>query len=159
MAIINETKKYLHMLVKILVFILVLCGLKLIESFFEVRRMPEAYLISYLVFSYFILGRLFSERKEKLLILVYILLEAFMGYYIIEKNIKQIILYIVVFIILSVIMIIVYEFFNRDVKKREKNKLLIFLIPCYLIFIKFIFLITYVYLHIDEYNFFALWFL
>ena len=34
MSIINETKKYLHMLVKILVFILILCAFKLVESFF-----------------------------------------------------------------------------------------------------------------------------
>ena len=69
MSIINETKKYLHMLVKILVFILILCAFKLVESFFEVKRMPEMYVISYFVFAYFILARLFSERKEKIMII------------------------------------------------------------------------------------------
>ena len=105
MSIINETKKYLHMLVKILVFILILCAFKLVESFFEVRRMPEVYVVSYLVFAYFILARLFSERKDK------------------------------------------------------KRKFLIFLIPCYFLFIKLIFAMTYIYLHIDEYNIFSLWYL
>ncbi len=158
MSIINETKKYLHMLVKMLVFILILCVFKLIESFFEVRRMPEVYVTSYLVFAYFILGRLFSEKKEKLMIVIYILLDtAVLGYFMkTDKNYGR---YLLFFFILSVIVILIYNYFNKYERIDKKRRFLIFLIPCYLLFIKLIFAITYVYLHIDEYNIFSLWFL
>ena len=86
MSIINETEKYLHMLVKILVFILILCAFKLVESFFEVKRMPEVYVISYLVFDYFILGRLFSEKKEKLMMIIYIFIDTAVLIYLMKKD-------------------------------------------------------------------------
>ena len=159
MSIINETKKYLHMMVKILVFILILCAFKLVESFFEVRRMPEIYLISYLVFAYFILGRLFSEKKEKIMVIIYILLDTAGLYYFMKMGTKYITVYLVFFFILSAIIVLVYYYFNKNEKKDRKRRFLIFLIPCYLLFMKLIFAITYVYLHIDEYNIFSLWFL
>ena len=159
MSIINETKKYLHMLVKILVFILILCAFKLVESFFEVKRMPEMYVASYLVFAYFILGRLFSEKKEKLMMVVYILADTAMVDYFLKKGHGYIIVYLLFFFALSAVMICVYYYFNKNERKNKKRKFLIFLIPCYLFFMKLIFAITYIYLHIDEYNIFSLWFL
>ena len=159
MSIINETKKYLHMLVKILVFILILCAFKLVESFFEVRRMPEVYVVSYLVFAYFILARLFSEKKEKLMMAAYIFIDTAAVAFFLRKGTKYLVLYLVFFFILSVIMIFIYYYFNKNERKDKKRKFLIFLIPCYFLFIKLIFAMTYIYLHIDEYNIFSLWYL
>ena len=159
MSIINETKKYLHMLVKILVFILILCAFKLVESFFEVRRMPEMYVISYFVFSYFILARLFSERKEKIMMMIYIFIDTAVLIYLLKKGTGYMMLYLAFFLILSVMMIIMYYYFNKNERKDRRRKFLIFLIPCYSLFIKFVFALTYIYLHIDEYNIFSLWFL
>ncbi|MCP1224747.1 hypothetical protein [Sebaldella sp. S0638] len=159
MSIINETKKYLHMLVKMLVFILILCAFKLVESFFEVKRMPEVYAVSYLAFAYFILARLFSERKEKLMIVMYIIADTAAVAYFLRKGTGYMVLYLIFFFILSVIMVLVYYYFNKNEKKDKKRKFLIFLIPCYFLFIKLIFAITYIYLHIDEYNIFSLWYL
>jgi hypothetical protein len=159
MSVINETKKYLHMLVKILVFVLILCAFKLVESFFEVKRMPEVYVISYLLFAYFILGRLFTEKKEKLMMIIYILSDTAMVAYFIKKGSGHAVRYLFFFIILSAVMVLIYSYFNRSEIKNKKRRLLILLIPCYLLFIKLIFAITYIYLHIDEYNIFSLWFL
>lgn len=159
MSIINETKKYLHMLVKILVFILILCGFKLVESFFEVKRMSELYLFSYLAFAYFILGRLFSEKKEKIMVIIYIFADTAAAFYFMKKRDGEMLEYLVFFLILSVIMILTYYYFNKAEIRDTKRKFLIFLIPCYLSFMKLIFVITYVYLHIDEYNIFSSWFL
>lgn len=159
MPIINETKKYLHMLVKMLIFILVLCGLKLIESFFDLKRMPEAYSVSYLIFAYFILGRLFTLRKEKIMMMFYIVLDFWAMSYLIKKDVRFLTIYLAVFIFLSLLMVLVYTYFNKKEEKIERTRFLIFLIPCYLLFIKIIFLIIYIYLHIDEYNVLSLWFL
>ena len=159
MSIINETEKYLHMLVKILVFILILCAFKLVESFFEVKRMPEVYVISYLVFDYFIFGRLFSEQKEKLMMIIYIFIDTAVLIYFMKKETGHMMAYLVFFLILSLIMITVYYYFNKNERKDKRRKFLIFLIPCYSLLIKLIFALTYIYLHIDEYNIFSLWFL
>ena len=159
MSIINETKKYLHMLVKILVFILILCAFKLVESFFEVKRMPEIYVVSYLIFAYFILGRLFSEKREKLMMIIYILADTAVLSYFMKKGTGHMALYLIFFIIESAVVVIMYYRFNKSERKDKKRKFLIFLIPCYLLFIKLIFAVTYIYLHIDEYNIFSLWFL
>ena len=156
MAIINETKKYLHMLVKVLVFVLVLCVFKLIESFFEIKSMPIIYLGTYLFFSFFIIGRLFSTKKEKIMILIYLLIDTSMSIYLLEKKSLFFLKYIIFFILLSSLIIYIYHFFNKDEKRKD---ILIFLMPFYLLFVKFIFIITYIYLHIDEFNIFTLWFL
>lgn len=156
MAIINETKKYLHMLVKILVFVLVLCVFKLIESFFEIKSMPIIYLLTYLFFSFFIIGRLFNTVREKIMILIYLLMDTLMTIYLLEKKSSFFLKYIILFILLSGLMVFIYHFFNKNEKKKD---LLIFLMPFYLLFVKFVFIITYVYLHLDEFNIFTLWFL
>ena len=156
MAIINETKKYLHMLVKILFFVLTLCVLKLIESFFEIKNMSVIYTGIYLFFSLFIIGRLFSTKKEKIMIFLYLLADTFVSVHLLEKKSHFYLKYFIFFVLLSIIMILIYHFFNKEEKRKD---FLIFLIPFYLLFVKFIFVITYIYLHIDEFNIFILWFL
>ncbi|MDR2879087.1 MAG: hypothetical protein LBV03_04150, partial [Fusobacteriales bacterium] len=98
MSIINETKKYLHMLVKILVFILILCAFKLVESFFVVRYMSEMYVISYFVFAYFILSRLFSERREKIMMMIYIFIDTAVFIYLLKNGARYMMLYLVFFL-------------------------------------------------------------
>ena len=156
MAIINETKKYLHMLVKILFFVLTLCVLKLIESFFEIKNMSVIYTGIYLFFSLFIIGRLFSTKKEKIMILLYLLTDTLVSIYLLEKKSYFYLKYFIFFVLLSSLMILIYYFFN---KKEKKKEFLIFLIPFYLLFVKLTFVITYIYLHIDEFNISHLWFL
>ena len=156
MAIINETKKYLHMLVKNLFFVLTLCALKLVESFSEIKSVSVIYTGVYLFFSLFIIGRLFSTKKEKIMILLYLLIDTFTSIYLLEKKSYFYLKYFIFFILLSSLMILIYYFFN---KKEKKKEFLIFLIPFYLLFVKLTFVITYIYLHIDEFNIFHLWFL
>ena len=149
MAVIKETKKYLHMLVKILVFVLVLCILKLIESFFEVKNLGLVYRASYFVFTYFIIGRLFNTPKEKLMVLLYLIIDQ-----VSMERYHMSIKYGVIFLIINTALILTYFFLNKNEGKKD---FMIFLIPCYLTAVKIITVFVYIYLHIDDYNFGFSW--